>query len=152
MVLEIVTEGNPILRKVARPISKVTKSVERLAEDMLETMYEADGVGLAAPQVGICKRLIVLDIGEGPIVLFNPEVTEKRGCETDLEGCLSVPGIVGKVDRSEVITVRGITLQGKAEEYRASGLLSRALQHEIDHLDGVLFIDKATDIGPAEEE
>ena len=151
MILEIITEGNAVLRQTAKPISKVTKGLERIADDMLETMYEAPGVGLAAPQVGVSKRIVVVDVGDGPIVLFNPEVIEKRSRQKDVEGCLSVPGIVGKVERSETVTVRGLSVGGRAVDYRATGLLARVLQHEIDHLDGILFIDKATDIGPEEE-
>ena len=148
MILEILKAGDPVLRQVAKPISKLTRGLERLAEDMLETLYASeDGVGLAAPQVGISKRIVVIDVGEGPIVLFNPEIIERRGCEKGSEGCLSLPGFVGVVERSETITVGGLSMGGKWLDYRATGWLARVFQHETDHLDGILFTDRATGIG-----
>lgn len=109
---------------------------------MIETMYAADGVGLAAPQVGILKRLVVIDIGEGPVVLINPEILSMEGRYVDVEGCLSVPGEQGEVERPEKLTVRALNENGEEVTYEAEDLFARAVCHELDHLDGVLFVDK----------
>jgi len=153
-VLEIVKEGAPVLRKQAEPVTQVTKRIRRLVKDMLDTMYEANGVGLAAPQVGMSQRIIVVDVGEGPVVLINPEIEEAAGSEIDSEGCLSIPGRWGYVERAQEVVVTGLNDSGRSVRLRADGLFARALQHEIDHLDGVLFIDKALEIEEeaAEEE
>ncbi|MDI3280142.1 MAG: peptide deformylase [Bacillota bacterium] len=143
-VLPIRSEPDPVLRRCARPVEKITKRIVKLAHDMLETMYHAQGVGLAAPQVGVSQRLIVVDVGEGPLILVNPELVAQRGSSTDVEGCLSVPGVMGYVTRAEQVVVRGLDLKGHALEVKGSDLLARALQHELDHLDGILFVDKAT--------
>ncbi len=153
MVLPIYLYGQKVLRKRAEEVSKVTPELTRLAEDMLETMYASNGVGLAAPQVGKSIRLIVVDVtGEEeekkPYHIFNPEVVEPRGLCTAEEGCLSVPGVWADVERPEVISVKGLDKNGKAVLLEnLSGLLARCIQHEIDHLNGVLFVDKisATD-------
>ncbi|HHV93289.1 MAG TPA: peptide deformylase [Firmicutes bacterium] len=145
-VLEIVKEGHPVLRKKAEPVTQVTKRIRKLVKDMLDTMYEANGVGLAAPQVGISQRIIVVDVGDGPVVLINPEITEAYGKEIDSEGCLSIPGKWGYVERAQEVVVNGWNESGRSVRIRADGLFARALQHEIDHLDGVLFIDKALEI------
>lgn len=139
-------EDDEILRKKSRKIESVNDRIKTLIEDMKETMYSANGVGLAAPQVGILKRLIVVDVGEGPIVLINPEIIEEKGSETDFEGCLSLPGKEGSVERPSYVKVKGINEDGKEVIYSGEGLLARAFCHEIDHLDGILFIDKALDI------
>lgn len=136
-------EDDEILRKKSRKIESVNDRIKTLIEDMKETMYSANGVGLAAPQVGILKRLIVVDVGEGPIVLINPEIIEEKGSETDFEGCLSLPGKEGSVERPSYVKVKGINEDGKEVICSGEGLLARALCHEIDHLDGILFIDKA---------
>ncbi|MGE5508726.1 MAG: peptide deformylase [Chitinophagales bacterium] len=145
-LLPIVQEGAPVLRQRALPVKRITKRLERLVDDMFETMREADGVGLAAPQVGVSERLIVIDVGEGEVALFNPVIVEARGHDTDLEGCLSIPGKVGYVTRAEEVVAQGLNRHGRPTEVRAAGLLARALQHEIDHLDGILFIDRATEV------
>ncbi|NLA58259.1 MAG: peptide deformylase [Firmicutes bacterium] len=145
-VLEIVKEGHPVLRKKAEPVAQVTKRIRKLVKDMLETMYEASGVGLAAPQVGISQRIIVVDVGEGPVVLINPEITQAAGTEIDSEGCLSIPGKWGYVERAREVVVTGLNESGRSVRVQAEGLFARALQHEIDHLDGVLFIDRALEI------
>lgn len=139
-------EDDEILRKKSRKIESVNDRIKTLIEDMKETMYSANGVGLAAPQVGILKRLIVVDAGEGPIVLINPEILEEKGSETDLEGCLSLPGKEGSVERPSYVKVKGLNEEGKEVICSGEGLLARAFCHEIDHLDGILFIDKALDI------
>jgi peptide deformylase len=119
---------------------------------MFETMYGADGCGLAAPQVGESIRVIVVDAGDGGIALIDPEITLAIGEETDVEGCLSIPGAAGYVTRAAEVVVRGLDENGKRIEVRGEGLLARAFQHEIDHLDGVLFIDKATGLRRRESE
>ncbi|HHW12347.1 MAG TPA: peptide deformylase [Firmicutes bacterium] len=141
MVLPILTEPNPLLRQKAKPVKKITKRIKKLAQNMLETMYAADGVGLAGPQVGVSERIIVIDVGDGPIVLVNPEIVSATGEERDVEGCLSIPGRNGYVTRAAKVKVAGVDLEGRRVELVGEGLLARAFQHEIDHLDGILFID-----------
>jgi peptide deformylase len=141
--LEIRKDGDPVLREKAQKVPKVTKRILKVLNDMEETMYAADGVGLAAPQVGISERLVVIDVGEGPIHLINPEVTETQGRDIESEGCLSFPGLYGYVERAARVRVTFMDRNGKEKRIDATGLLARALQHEIDHLDGVLFVDKA---------
>ncbi|MBP1743918.1 MAG: peptide deformylase [Firmicutes bacterium] len=141
--------GDEILRKKCRIVDEIKERELVLLDDMLETMYAAEGVGLAAPQVGILKRLVVIDIGEGPIKLVNPEIVEATGDVVDYEGCLSVPGEQGNVNRPETVKVTALNEKGEKIEITGSGLMARALCHEIDHLDGVLFIDKVI---PEEEE
>ena len=145
-ILEIVKDPDPVLRQKAEPVTQVTKRIRRLIKDMLETMYSANGVGLAAPQVGVSERIIVVDVGEGPVALINPEINEASGKEIDVEGCLSVPETFGYVERAEEVVVTGLNESGRSTRIRAEGLFARALQHEIDHLDGVLFIDHAMEI------
>ncbi len=145
-IMEIVKEGDPLLRQKSEPVGQVTKRIRKLIKDMLETMNSADGVGLAAPQVGISQRIIVVDVGEGPVALINPEIEEASGKELDVEGCLSIPGTFGYVERAQQVTVAGLNESGRSVRIRAEGLFARALQHEIDHLEGVLFIDRAVEI------
>ncbi|MGE5552683.1 MAG: peptide deformylase [Betaproteobacteria bacterium] len=145
-VLPILEEGAEILRRRAEPVARVTKRIQKLIADMVETMHRADGVGLAAPQVGESVRVIVVDVGEGPLALVNPEVVAASGRQTDVEGCLSIPDRVGYVTRAGEVTVRGWNSRGKPIEVAGTGLLARALQHEIDHLDGILFIDRAEEV------
>lgn len=145
-LLEIRKAGDKVLKEQAAPVAKIDRNLRGLLDDMVRTMYAADGVGLAAPQVGVSLRVIVVDAGDGLIELINPEVSEAEGSMLGSEGCLSVPGIYGEVERSAKVTVVGRNRFGKQVCITATGLLARALQHEIDHLDGVLFIDKATSI------
>jgi peptide deformylase len=135
---------DPVLRLVSRKVKDISPQLIALLEDMAETMYAAEGVGLAAPQVGINKRIIVIDVQDenGLLKLINPEIISGEDKECSIEGCLSFPGIAGEVEREESVTVRALTPEGKTVEICASGLLSRALQHEIDHLDGILFVDR----------
>lgn len=134
--------GDPILRKKSREVTKIDERIKVLLDDMLETMYRNDGVGLAAPQVGILKRVVVIDIGEGPIKFINPEIISMEGEAIDVEGCLSVPGESGEVKRPNKVKVKYLDENGKELMIEGTGLLARALCHEIDHLNGVLFVDK----------
>ena len=134
-------QGDPVLEKVCREITEVTPKIETLASDMLETMYDACGVGLAAPQVGILKRIVVIDIGEGPIVLINPEILETSGEQTGDEGCLSVPGMAGQVTRPNYVKVKALDEDMNEVEYEGEGLLARAFCHELDHLDGHMYTE-----------
>lgn len=127
------------MSKVCRPVKEVTDRICILIDDMLDTMYEANGVGLAAPQVGTLKRIVVIDIGEGPIVLINPEIVEVSGEQTGDEGCLSVPGKAGTVTRPNYVKVKALDLDMEEVEYEGEGLLARAFCHEIDHLDGKMY-------------
>lgn len=131
-----------ILRKKSKHVDKIDKRILQLIDDMAETMYKANGVGLAAPQVGILKRIIVVDIGNRLIKLINPQIIDKEGEQVDTEGCLSISGMTGEVNRPYRVKVIGTNENGKNVEIEAAELLARALCHEIDHLDGILFIDK----------
>lgn len=134
--------GDDVLYKISKEVTKMTPRTEDLIEDMLETMYESMGVGLAAPQVGILKRIVVIDVGEGPIVMINPEILETAGSQTGEEGCLSVPGKSGLVTRPNYVKAKA--LDENMEEYIIEGeeLLARAICHELDHLDGHLYVEK----------
>lgn len=135
---------DPILRKKSKEVRKITKKVKVLVQDMIETMYEANGVGLAAPQVGMLKRIFVIDIYDetGAKVFINPEIVSTDGEEVDEEGCLSLPGRNGLVKRPRKVTVKYLDLDGKENTLEAEGLLARAICHEYDHLNGTLYIDK----------
>ena len=134
-------EGDPVLTKVSRPVDKMTPRNHELIMDMLDTMYDAMGVGLAAPRVGILKRIVVIDVGEGPIVLINPEILETSGEQTGDEGCLSVPGMAGQVTRPNYVKVKALDIDMNEVEYEGEGLLARAFCHEIDHLDGHMYTE-----------
>lgn len=140
-VYQIVKEGDPVLREKARAVPKITANVLKLLDNMADTMYDAEGIGLAAPQIGISKRVIVVDAGQGLLELINPQVTSALGTEEDIEGCLSIPGVQGNVARATQVIVTALNRDGAAVQIEAEGLLARALQHEIDHLDGILFVD-----------
>jgi len=131
-----------ILRKKSKLVEKVDDKLLTLLDDMVETMHSSNGVGLAAPQVGILKRVIVVDVGEGIIKLINPEIVALEGEQLDSEGCLSIPGIAGEVKRPEKVRVKALDETGNNIVLEGEGLLARAFCHEIDHLDGILFIDK----------
>ncbi|WP_017814692.1 peptide deformylase [Paenibacillus shenyangensis] len=141
----IVKEPDEVLHKKAKEVTKITPNVQKLLTDMADTMYDADGVGLAAPQVGILKRAIVVDVGDehGLIELINPEIVDSSGEQLGSEGCLSIPALNGEVRRAMEVTVKGLDRNGKEITITGSELLARALQHEIDHLNGVLFTDIA---------
>ena len=133
------TEGDPVLAKKCRPVDEITPRIRELITDMLETMYDACGVSLAAPQVGILKRIVVIDVGEGPIILINPEIVETSGEQTGEEGCLSVPGMSGQVTRPNHVKVKALDMDMKEVEYEGEELLARAFCHELDHLDGKMY-------------
>lgn len=143
----ILTYPDPFLQKKAAPVSLVNDRIRELVRDMFETMHAASGVGLAAPQIGVGKRVIVVDVSAvekeiAPLALVNPRIVESRGLAVGVEGCLSIPGVEGEVPRGEVVLVKALDDQGRPVQLTARGLLARALQHEIDHLDGILFIDR----------
>ena len=135
------TEGDPVLRKVSRPVTEMNQKLRTLIFDMLDTMYESMGVGLAAPQVGILKRLVTIDVGDGPIVLINPEILETSGEQTGDEGCLSVPGMAGQVTRPNYVKVKALDENMEEVIYEGTELLARAFCHELDHLDGKMYTD-----------
>lgn len=144
---EILVYPDPFLARKAGPVAVVDDRIRALIRDMFETMYAAEGVGLAAVQVGVGKRVVVLDVSPvdetiAPVAVVNPEIVSRNGSATAVEGCLSVPGVQGEVCRAETVEVRGVDERGHPLRILANGILSRALQHEIDHLDGVLFIDR----------
>jgi len=148
-LLDILHFPDPRLRIKAKPIPAVTEVHRVLAADMLATMYAAPGIGLAATQVGVDQRLIVVDVsddGDQPQVFLNPELLSKQGTEVTQEGCLSVPGVYEDVERAERVRVRAMGLDGKTREFDADGLLAVCIQHEIDHLDGKLFVDYLSDL------
>lgn len=148
--------GDPVLRRKAKKVERVDSLILQLLDDMAETMYQAPGIGLAAPQVGVSKRVIVADVGEGLYKLINPKIVHSEGSEIDTEACLSIPNKIGDVERATKIIVKAMGVNGRYFKFEAEGLLARCLQHEIDHLDGILYIDKATNIRklkpPTEEE
>ena len=139
---EIRVQGDPVLGKVCKPITEVTPKIVDLIDDMIETMYEANGVGLAAPQVGILKRLVVIDVGEGPIVMINPTIVSADGEQTGSEGCLSVPGKAGQVTRPNHVVARFFDEEMNECEVEGTELLARAICHELDHLDGHIYVEK----------
>ena len=140
-IREIREIGDDILTKQCKDVPRVTLRTKILIQDMLDTMYESNGVGLAAPQVGVLKKIVVIDIGEGPILLINPEIVETSGEQTGEEGCLSVPGKSGMVTRPNYVKVRAFDANMEPFEIEGEGLLARAFCHEIDHLSGKLYVD-----------
>lgn len=141
-IRNIVTLGDDVLRKVCRTQLQFDERLATVLDDMKETMYKAEGVGLAAPQIGILRRYCIVDVGDGPIELINPVITERSGTQTGSEGCLSLPGKFDEVTRPMKVTVKAQDRSGKNFTVTGEGLLARALCHEIDHLDGVLYIDR----------
>ncbi|CUH92348.1 hypothetical protein SD1D_0800 [Herbinix luporum] len=140
--------GDDILTKVSREVKKVDQRLQVLIDDMLDTMYDAEGVGLAAPQIGVLKRVVVIDVSEerdNPIILINPEIIETEGCQIGDEGCLSIPGKVGTVERPNYVKVKAYDRDMKEFIIEGTELLARALCHEIDHLDGILYSEKVQD-------
>ncbi|MEW6712560.1 MAG: peptide deformylase [Candidatus Riflebacteria bacterium] len=142
MVYRVLHYGEEPLRNESQPVEKIDNDIRRLVEDMFETMYASNGVGLAAPQIGKNIRLAIIDTGENPLVFINPEIVKSSGKEICDEGCLSFPGLSEKVQRATRVVARATNLEGQKFEIEAEGLLARAIQHELDHLDGVLFIDR----------
>ena len=151
-LLEIQKAGAPVLKQVCAPIDKMDSKTRKLLDDMAATMYEANGVGLAAPQVGVPIRAVVIDVGDdhGLVELINPQILYREGTETDSEGCLSIPHIFGDVERSAKVTVEFMNRRGKKQRLTGTGLMARCIQHELDHLEGVLFIDVAQSLHQGE--
>lgn len=147
----IVTEGDEVLTKRAKEVKDINGRILTILDDMLETMREYDGIGIAAPQIGILRRMFIVEIDDQIIELINPEILESDGCQEGEEGCLSVPGMIGTVERPSYIKMAGINRQGERIEIEGKELLAVALSHEYDHLEGLLFIDKATEIREAIE-
>ena len=141
-VMKILRLGDETLRKKSHPVTKIDRRTIGLLKDMAETMYAADGCGLAAPQVGILRRMVVIDVGDGLIELINPEIIESEGEEIGVEGCLSVPGRRGTVKCPTKVVVRALDKKGREIELTAEGFLARAVCHELDHLDGTVYVDK----------
>ncbi len=153
-LLEIKKAGDPVLKEVCAPVEKIDKQLKKLMDDMAETMYQNDGVGLAAPQIGKSIRLVVIDCQDdhGLIELINPVITFREGTALDTEGCLSVPNIFGEVERAAKVKVEFLNRRGKKQHLTATGLLARCIQHELDHLEGQLFIDVAKSIRRGNQE
>ncbi|MEW6065944.1 peptide deformylase [Desulforamulus profundi] len=149
-VYKIVEIGDEVLREKAKPVKEITPSILKLLDNMADSMYAAKGVGLAAPQIGVSKRVIVIDVGEGLVELINPEILEASGQVVDTEGCLSVPGMIGEVARADRLVVRGLNRKGEQVVYRVNGFMARAFQHEIDHLEGIVFVDRASNLRKVE--
>ncbi len=148
--------GDAVLTKKCREIKEVTPRIEELIDDMIETMYEGNGVGLAAPQVGVLKRVVTIDVGDGPLVLINPEIIESSGEQTGSEGCLSLPGKAGEVTRPNYVKVRAYDRRMQQIELEGTELLARAFCHEVEHLDGHMYVEKVNgelyDVENEEEE
>lgn len=150
-------DGDDVLRKVCKPVKSMTARTEELIDDMFETMYDSNGVGLAAPQVGVLKRIVVIDVMDGnPLVLINPEIVETEGEQTGPEGCLSLPGLEGEVTRPERVVCKALDRNMDEITVEGEGLLARCICHELDHLDGILYKDKVNDglhmVQPADPE
>jgi peptide deformylase len=140
---QIVTYGTEVLRKPAQDVEKIDDEVKNLIEKMYVAMEQYRGVGLAAPQIGVSRRVFVYDVGEGRHALINPKIVRRKGEEVATEGCLSIPGLQGEVPRALYVTAVGLDENGDKVKIRAEGLLARVFQHEIDHLDGMMFVDRA---------
>lgn len=140
-IREIREMGDDVLTKKCKPVKMMTPRTVELIEDMFDTLYESGGVGLAAPQVGILKRIVVIDIGEGPMLLINPEIVGTSGSQTGSEGCLSLPGKAGQVTRPNYVKVKALDINMEPVEYEGEELLARAFCHELDHLEGVMYVE-----------
>lgn len=148
-LLHVLQFPDPLLRNKAQPVVEVNEAVRKIVDDMFETMYEQSGVGLAAIQVNVQQRIIVIDISEDrtqPICVINPEIIQREGIQYEFEGCLSFPGVFDKVERSNKIRMQALDRDGKSYELDAEGLLSICIQHEMDHLDGILFVDHLSNL------
>lgn len=151
--LNIVLEGDSVLRGKCRPVEEITPRITTLIDDMIETMRDANGVGLAAPQVGIRRRIVVVECEEGVVYeMINPEIIDRKGTQTEIEGCLSLPGKYGYTTRPMEVTVKYTDRNGKENKVKGTGLLARAFCHELDHLDGILYSDHAEMLDPEEIE
>ena len=151
-ILNIVKDGDPVLRKICRPVTEITPRTLQLLDDMKETLHKADGCGLAAPQVGVLRRIALVEVEKGKLYeLINPEIIAREGTQNEMEGCLSIPGEWGITERPEKVTVRAMDRNGEVYEVSGEGLMARALCHELDHLDGVLYKDNAIHMLTKEE-
>ena len=152
-VKEILKFGDKRLKRVSQKVINIDKEILNVVKDMKDTLYSTTGIGLAAPQIGILKRAILIDLRDGSeaIILLNPKIVAKMGTTVGAEGCLSYPNYEGDVTRPRKVTVQGITLKGETVEYTAEGLLARAFCHEIDHLDGILYVDRAKKVYKLED-
>ncbi|MBQ7921939.1 MAG: peptide deformylase [Clostridia bacterium] len=150
-ILNIVKEGDPILRKKCRPVTEITPRIRQLIEDMADTLDDANGAGLAAPQVGIMRRIVLVVVDDEIVPLINPEIIEAEGEQEEMEGCLSVPDVWGVTHRPAKVTVRALNMDGEEFTITGEGLTARAFCHELDHLEGILFIDNAVHIYTPEE-
>lgn len=146
----VVCRGDEILAKKAKEVKEINGRILEILDDMRETMHESNGIGIAAPQVGILKQMFIVEVDDTFIELINPKILETEGTQVDEEGCLSVPGFVGKVERPQYVKISGLNREGETVVYEATDLVARALCHENDHLHGILFIDKAFDIRDVE--
>lgn len=153
-VKEIVQYGNKALKTICKKVDKIDDEILSLVQDMKDSLYSTTGIGLAAPQIGVLKRVILIDLREGdaPIILINPKIVAKFGKEISVEGCLSYVGYEGEVVRPKKVTVQGMNIKGENVEYTAEGLLAVAFCHEIDHLDGIMYVDRAKKIYKLEDE
>lgn len=151
-IRNIVIQGDEILAKRAREVGEINDRIRMILDDMLETLHQENGIGIAAPQVGILKRMFIVELDDVTYELINPEFITREGSQFEEEACLSVPGYAGKVERPEYVKIKGFNRFGESVEYEGSGLLAVAFCHENDHLDGVLYIDKAEDIREVEGE
>ena len=134
--------GDKVLEKTCREVTEMTPRLKELIQDMLETMYHAEGVGLAAPQVGVLRRIVVIDVGEGPLIMINPQILETSGSQTGSEGCLSLPGQAGMVTRPNYVKVKALNENMEEFEVEGTEMLARAICHECDHLDGIMYVSK----------
>ena len=150
-IYKIIEVPDPILKKTAQPVKKINAGVLRVLDNLRDTMYDANGVGLAAPQIGVSRRLAVIDIGDGSLLeLINPEIIRSEGKQIGGEGCLSIPEVVSSVERAQKVTVRSLNRNGELFDFTGEDLMARALQHEIDHLDGIVFTMRAEDLTSAD--
>ena len=145
-LLEVRIAGDPVLKKISEPVKKIDKRIKKLLDDMAETMYASEGLGIAAPQVGVSLRMVVVDVDHKRYDIINPEIIAFEGVNIDVEGCLSCPDLFGEVERAEKVRVKFTTRYHKEKILDAEGLLARCIQHEVDHLNGKLFIDVAKNI------
>jgi peptide deformylase len=150
-ILNIIKEGDPVLRKKCRPVEEITPRILQLLDDMHETLAKAQGVGLAAPQVGVLRRIVIVEIEDKKYEMINPEIIETKGKQEEIEACLSVPEKFGLVKRPQWVKVRATDRNGKVYEVSGNGLMARCLCHELDHLDGTLYIDKAIEMYDADD-
>ncbi|MBR5285994.1 MAG: peptide deformylase [Clostridia bacterium] len=150
-ILNIIKEGDPVLRKKCRPVEEITPRILQLLDDMHDTLEKAQGVGLAAPQVGVMRRIVIVEIEDKKYEMINPEIIETKGKQEEIEACLSVPEKFGLVKRPQWVKVRATDRNGKVYEVSGNGLMARCFCHELDHLDGTLYIDKAIEMYDADD-